>query len=408
MRTLPLLSLTPTGRRQPLVFNWGVSSFYGWGIYGLNLLLGLADRADYAPFVAIEVQPSEVVLDPLRQARLAALIAGSQDIWFALGETDGPAVEIGAPLLLGLGKDLLAAAAAQRKDLVGQPSIGVAFLEEASLNQQARRRAEQFAVIIAGSTWNERILRANGVIATTTVLQGVDTSLFHPAPRSGAVSGRFVVFSGGKLEFRKGQDLVLAAFRAFHQRHPEALLLTAWSSPWSELTADAAAHPGITAPAVGPDGIPDVLGWAAANGVPSDAVIALGPVPNIAMPHVIREADAALFPNRSEGGTNLVAMECMACGIPTILSANTGHLDLLRLGDVALPLERQSGVSRDGIDTTDWGESDVEEIVERLESIWRDRTAAAALGSRAARAMEKLSWRQQIALLLRAIEPVLP
>jgi glycosyltransferase involved in cell wall biosynthesis len=240
------------------------------------------------------------------------------------------------------------------------------------------------------------------------VLQGVDRSLFHPAPRSGAIPDRFVVFSGGKLEFRKGQDVVLAAFRAFHQRHREALLLTAWSSPWSELTADAAGHPGIIAPTVGPDGIPDVLGWAAANGIPADAVIALGPVPNIAMPHVIREADVALFPNRCEGGTNLVAMECMACGIPTILSANTGHLDLLNLGDVALRLDRQGGVCRSGTDTTDWGESDVEEMVERLEFVWRDRTAAAALGGRAARAMEKLSWRTQIALLLRAIEPVLP
>jgi glycosyltransferase involved in cell wall biosynthesis len=95
------------------------------------------------------------------------------------------------------------------------------------------------ALIIAGSTWNERILRAHGIVATTTVLQGVDASLFHPAPRSGAIPHRFVVFSGGKLEFRKGQDLVLAAFRAFRQRHPEALLLTAWSSPWSELTEGA-------------------------------------------------------------------------------------------------------------------------------------------------------------------------
>jgi glycosyltransferase involved in cell wall biosynthesis len=98
----------------------------------------------------------------------------------------------------------------------------------------------------------------------------------------------------------------------------------------------------------------------------------------------------------------------MACGIPTILSANTGHLDLLDLGDVALRLDRQDRVVRDGVDTTDWGESDVEEMLERLETVWRDRAAAAELGLRAAQAMEKLSWRSQIALLLRAIEPVLP
>src|SRR6185437_8484478 len=152
---------------------------------------------------------------------------------------------------------------------------------------------------------------------------GVDISLYHPAPRAGLFPGRFAVFSGGKLEFRKGQDLVLAAFRAFRQRHKEALLLTAWHSPWPGLADEAVAHPGIVPPKPGPDGTPDVAGWAVANGIPADSIIAIGRTPNIAMPHVIREADVALFANRCEGGTNLVAMECLASGVPCILSANT-------------------------------------------------------------------------------------
>ena len=126
------------------------------------------------------------------------------------------------------------------------------------------------------------------------------------------------------------------------------------------------------------------------------------------MPHVIREADVALFPNRAEGGTNLVAMECMACGIPTILSANTGHMDLLAMGDVAIPLSRQAARGHDGIDATDWGESDVDKIVEALETVWRDREAARATGERAAAAMAHFDWRRQIGLLMRAIEPLLP
>jgi hypothetical protein len=39
-----------------------------------------------------------------------------------------------------------------------------------------------------------------------------------------------VVFSGGKLEHRKGQDLVIRAFVRFVQRHPDAVLVTAWGS----------------------------------------------------------------------------------------------------------------------------------------------------------------------------------
>jgi glycosyltransferase involved in cell wall biosynthesis len=154
----------------------------------------------------------------------------------------------------------------------------------------------------------------------------------------------------------------------------------------------------------------DTAGWAIANGIPPSALIALGSVPNIAMPHVLRQADVAVFPNRCEGGTNLVAMECMACGVPVILSANTGHLDLLAGGDVALRLDRQAAVSSSwkGRDTEGWGDSDVEEIVEKLETAWRDREASAALGLRGAAFVGRMTWERQTELLIRAIEPLLP
>jgi glycosyltransferase involved in cell wall biosynthesis len=101
-------------------------------------------------------------------------------------------------------------------------------------------------------------------------------------------------------------------------------------------------------------------------------------------------------------------MECMACGVPTILSANTGHMDLLAHNGVALPLVRQPQPSRDGEDTTDWGESDVEEIVEALERIWRDRKTAAAMGERGARLLASMTWRDQVGHLMRTIGPLLP
>ena len=36
------------------------------------------------------------------------------------------------------------------------------------------------------------------------------------------------------MEFRKGQDLVIAAFRRFHESHPDALLVTTWASPYGQ------------------------------------------------------------------------------------------------------------------------------------------------------------------------------
>jgi hypothetical protein len=76
------------------------------------------------------------------------------------------------------------------------------------------------------------MLHAAGIGNVAIVIQGIDRSVFHPAPRSGALAGRFAVFTGG---YRKAQDLVLLAFRAFASRHREAVLATAWHSPWPRL-----------------------------------------------------------------------------------------------------------------------------------------------------------------------------
>jgi glycosyltransferase involved in cell wall biosynthesis len=118
--------------------------------------------------------------------------------------------------------------------------------------------------------------------------------------------------------------------------------------------------------------------------------------------------NAALFMNRCEGGTNLVAMECMACGVPTILSGNTGHLDLIRDRN-AIVLKRQ-GKPRapEGIRGIDgWGESDVEEAAAALESIYTDRAKAADIGRRGAERLAELGWARQAALLKGTIRPFL-
>lgn len=405
MTERPLICIAAPDGRRPLVFSWGVSSFFGWGVNGLNLMLHLADHPEVAPFCTIPFGPADVILDPLREQRIIRLARDSNELWTALGQAEGDSADVGHMLLQGLGNDLTEATSAHGKMLTGAPTIGVVFLEDVALSPEGRQRADRFALIITGSTWNETVLRQHGLRNVATVLQGVDTALYHPAPRTGLFPGRFVIFSGGKLELRKGQDLVLAAFRAFQQRHPEALLVTAWHSPWSDLAQMAVGHPGMAPPPRAENGTPDVVGWAVANGIPADAALAVGQTPNIVMPHVVREADVALFTNRCEGGTNLVAMECMACGIPTILSANTGHLDLLR-HDIALPLQRQGRSAGSAHYNTDqWGESDVEEAVEKLEQVWRDRAGAAAMGQRAARFMAGMHWPEQLRLLLRTLEP---
>jgi len=372
--------------RRRVIINWGISSFFGWGVYGLNLALNWARDPDVEPVGSVPVQPGQIRVDPLRQVVLASFGATSAAFQAELQAHAGARLVAGSPLLAGLDATFNLGLAAHGVALTGTPTLGTTFFETGRLAPDAVQRAAAFSHIITGSSWNEAVLREHGVERVSTILQGVDPTLFHPAPRARLLGDRFLVFSGGKLERRKGQDIVVAAFRIFAARHPDALLVTAWHSPWPKEAASLDPS-GLAAPmAFDAEGRVDVGAWARANGL-QGRVIDLGAVPNAAMPSLLREMDVAVFPNRCEGGTNLVAMECMACGTPTILSANTGHLDLIEDGN-SYPLLSQRPID----DQPGWRESEVDEVVAALEQAYADRADAAQRGAAGARTLAQLPW----------------
>jgi glycosyltransferase involved in cell wall biosynthesis len=378
---------------QPVMIQWSISSFFGWGVYGLNLALHWAGDPTIEPVCVAPIDPGQINIDPLRERAILPCLVRSVQFQAQLTRHTNGAATADAPLLLALGNGMCGSPAANNVVLEGRPTIGVVFFEEA-LDPDAVKRGKQLSLIITGSTWNERVLRAYGFERVKTILQGIDPTHFHPGPKLGMMRDRFLIFSGGKAELRKGQDIVMAAFKIFAKRHPEATLVTAWHSPWPHF-ARSLDQTGIAAPvAFDKDGKLDVNAWAAANDIAPEQVIDLGNVPNISMPTILREMDAAVFTNRSEGGTNLVAMECMACAVPVVLSRNTGHLDLIK-DDNCYPLDDQKAVENRWNSVGDvacWGDSQVEEVVDRLEQIFADREAARTRGLRAARMMQRLTW----------------
>jgi glycosyltransferase involved in cell wall biosynthesis len=377
------------------LIGWSVSSFTGWGVYGLNLALQWSKDRELAPASTHPLLPGRINLDVVRQIALRPFLAETNAVLANLASRQGGSAEMDAPLLMPQNEDFVPAKAAGELAMSGRPTIGVAFFEQTQLAPDAVVRAAALPLIVTGSTWNEQLLKAHGLTNVRTVLQGIDPSIFRPTPRMGWLADRFLVFSGGKLELRKGQDLVMAAFRRFAERRPDALLVTAWHSPWPDF-ARTVDQTGRAAPVVfNPQGGLDVGGWARANGLPAEQVIDIGPVPNAMMGQLLTEMDAAVFPNRAEGGTNLVAMECMACGVPTILSANTGHLDLIEGEENCYPLLQQDQVAGGGApvgDVPGWGESQVDEIVEALERIYLDREEARRRGARGAATLSALTW----------------
>jgi glycosyltransferase involved in cell wall biosynthesis len=387
-----------------LYFHWSISTLFGWGVYGLNLLRYWQEVSGTPAYSIGQIDLESLRgMDPLTLRVLAQPLVDSDQMRIRLSEA-GNSKPLDGLVLHSLGNRFAGPPLPRDGGVTGRRTCGIIFFEDTNL-PDAVDICGDYDLIVTGSSWCEEVLRARGVRNVATVLQGIDPSLFHPAPRADLLAGRFVVFSGGKIEHRKAQDLVVLAFRAFASRHPEAILVTAWHSPWSAPALTVNRNPLIAPVTLAEDGRVDMYGWAAANGIGASQFFDLGPTPNHLMARMLREMDVALFPNRCEGGTNLVAMECMACGVPTILSDNTGHKDLTATKAPYI-LDGQGAVISDGIGTDGWGESDVEEIVESLETVWANREEARRRGLAGAEAMAKLNWRHQIGQLHDTLAPL--
>ncbi|MEG5043757.1 tetratricopeptide repeat protein [Microcoleus sp. B4-C1] len=383
--------------------SWPISITSGWGIYALNLTLQL--RQNPAWEVALLTPPSitSESMNPLHKSLLLPVIEKHKSFQELVATNSDKQISCNFPVLYALGNNL--ASSGVDNQITSDCQIGVIFFEDTRITAEALETAKKYSVIVAGSNWNADVLRSHGLTNVAMVHQGIDPTIFHPAPKSNLFGDRFVIFSGGKLEYRKGQDIVIAAFKRFRAKHPEALLLTTWHNFWPqymlgiEQTGNVAGLPNINR-----DGSLGISQWLVANGLPVDSFIDIGLIPNHLTGQILREADCAVFTNRCEGGTNLVAMESMACGIPTILSANTGHLDLI-YSNICYPLWSQGRVKLtapfSGVEG--WGESEVAEVVEALEQVYTNREQAKSRGLAAANFMLDWTWEKQVKRFLDVI-----
>ncbi len=384
-----------------LGIGWQIGVPSGWGTYGVNLAVELV-RRKIAPELFFLAR--SLALTPAQQQALSVPLA-KQPEWFAAYQRG--AVDLDFPMLHALGDHL--DFPEMVRGLNGRPNVGVVFFESATVPAENLARARDFALIVTGSSWNADVLQGHGLTNVINCPQGIDPAVFARRKTSGKkearFAGRFAVFSGGKLEYRKGQDLVVAAFKVFHQRHPDAVLVSAWHNPWPEAAKSIGMSPHVSAvPVAEASGRLDVSAWLRACGLPPDSFFDLGPMANTEMAEVLRDMDLAVFPNRCEGGTNLVAMESMACGVPVVLSRNTGHLDLIGAEncyalDFQIPMAEITGRA----DLNGWGESSIDELVTKMEEAYQNREDAARRGAAAAAFMEDWTWEKQVGRLIGAV-----
>jgi glycosyltransferase involved in cell wall biosynthesis len=273
-------------------------------------------------------------------------------------------------------------------------NIGYCFFEDCiEILNFTRNAARQWDFIVAGSKWCEYHLRIGGVTNTCTILQGIDPAYFYPAPLP--PDDRFVIFSGGKFELRKSQDIVMAAVKVLMDRHSDVWLSCSWNNQWAFSLATMAHSPFIRYQH-DPENFMDLPARTlVANGLDPARLLVHPLIPNTQIRSVFADSHVGLFPNRCEGGNNMVMCEYMACGRTVIAADTTGQADVINPG-IAYPLTRYRPMlvpNGQGGSSAVWEEPDLEEVVEQLESVYRHRDQLAAKGARAAAEMtERLSW----------------
>ncbi len=236
----------------------------------------------------------------------------------------------------------------------GKINLAYTFFES-PLGPNAAENAKKYDVVFCGSTWCLERMKEAGITNGEVLIQGVDHSIFKPGFRMG--DNQFRVFSGGKFEYRKGQDLVIAAFAEFAKTEPTAHLVCAWFNPWPQLIYSMWNSRHIVFEAEGKTQMEFMSSLLRRNGVENFTV--LPQLTQRELASQMQNTDCGLFPNRCEGGTNLVLMEYAACGRPVVANALTGHADVRE----AIAVEIKAKPGPDG-----WAKQNIGDIVAALHS----------------------------------------
>ena len=174
-------------------------------------------------------------------------------------------------------------------------------------------------------TWRAQLSGAYG-LKPVVVGNGVDADRFSPIAdgREAALRARLglgsgpVVLSVGGVESRKNSRRILAAFRQLALMLPGAQLVIAGGVSLLDHSEYRRAFAQERAEA----------------GLPPDAVVLAGFVPDADMPALYRVADVLAFPSLVEG-FGLAALEALASGLPVVASRIAPFTEYLGDSDVA-------------------------------------------------------------------------
>ncbi len=177
--------------------------------------------------------------------------------------------------------------------------------------------------LIVSSEWGKGIMEAHTRRPVKVVPLGVDTDIFSPAKASQDEVYTFINI--GKIEFRKGHDILVEAFNLAFNDSDKVRLRLMWSNPflqpyevkeWENFYKNSFLGDKI-----------EFIPWRA-----TQAEVA----------QEISNADCGLFPSRAEGW-NLGLLECMAMNKPVITTNYSAHTEYCNSANSFL-IEPKSGL----------------------------------------------------------------
>lgn len=174
------------------------------------------------------------------------------------------------------------------------------------LHKIAGKIRAKIAVSNASRYWAEKFFPGEFQI----IPNGVDIKIFHPdvPPVINDSSGPIILFVG-RLEKRKGLDVLLYALSDIIKVYPKAKLLVVGSGPLNNYYRKLAGKLDI-----------------------SDAIIFAGPVSNDVLPGYYTSATVFVAPTVGREAMGIVLVEAMACGRPVIASHITGYREIIADG----------------------------------------------------------------------------
>ena len=255
----------------------------------------------------------------------------------------------------------------------GSKRIAITFADRDIPDQLAQKAKLNYDIIIAGSEWCKNRLKDKN-IDSVVIHQGIDPTLFNTTrSKKSFFLDDFVIFSGGKFEDRKGQDVTIKAYKVIQDRYPNVKLVCSWYNAYTGTSGKEALEKA---------------------GVDLSRVIFVPFLTNNNMPEIYQNTDIGVFPSRCEAGTNLVMMEYMACGKPVIASVETGQKDLITTKNGMSLRSKGQCLLKDenGKVISIWEDPDPDHLIERLDWAYNNQQKLKTYGEEAAKTMSKKTW----------------